>query len=135
VGAYNVTRNISDSKFDYERAFIPYYLLERSWTYNQTDPDYPAINRGSKWDPVGHYQRYDGSFLRIQSAQIAYSLPASWSKKLGISNIQFYVNGRNLWMWSIMPDDGVGANHDLKNYPTKKQVNFGARNTILNEGR
>ncbi len=127
VGAYNVTRNISDSKFSYERAFIPDYLLDRSWTYNQTDPDYPAINRGSKWDPIGHYQRYDGSFLRIQSAQIAYSLPANWSKRIGISNIQFYVNGRNLWMWSIMPDDGVGANHDLKNYPTKKQVNFGAR--------
>jgi hypothetical protein len=30
VGAYNVTRNISDSKFDYERAFIPDYLLARS---------------------------------------------------------------------------------------------------------
>jgi TonB-linked SusC/RagA family outer membrane protein len=127
VGAYNVTRNISDSKFSFERAFIPDYLLDRSWTYNQTDPDYPAISRGSKWDPVGHYQRYDGSFFRIQSAQIAYSLPANWSRKVGMTNIQFYVNGRNLWMWSLMPDDGVGANHDLKNYPTKKQVNFGAR--------
>jgi TonB-linked SusC/RagA family outer membrane protein len=127
VGAYNVTRNISDGKFNYERAFIPDYLLARSWTYNRIDPDYPAISRGSKWDPNGHYQRYDGSFLRIQSAQIAYSLPERWSNSIGIANIQFYVNGRNLWMWSIMPDDGVGANHDLKNYPTKKQVNFGLR--------
>ncbi len=127
VGAYNVTRNISDSKFSFERAFIPAYLLDRSWTYNSIDPDYPAISRGSKWDPVGHYQRYDGSFFRIQSAQIAYGLPANWSKRIGIANIQFYVNGRNLWMWSIMPDDGVGANHDLKNYPTKKQANIGLR--------
>lgn len=127
VGAYNVTRRISDSKFSYERAFIPGYLLDRSWTYNSIDPDYPAISRGSKWDPVGHYQRYDGSFFRIQSAQVAYNLPDDWTKRIGIANIQFYVNGRNLWMWSLMPDDGVGANHDLKNYPTKKQVNFGLR--------
>lgn len=127
VGAYNVTRNISDSKFNYERAFIPYYLLDRTWTYNQVDPDYPALSRGSKWDPTGHYQRYDGSFLRIQSAQVAYSLPDNWTNRIGIARIQVYVNGRNLWMWSIMPDDGVGANHDLKNYPTKKQVNFGLR--------
>ncbi|MEX0988059.1 MAG: SusC/RagA family TonB-linked outer membrane protein [Bacteroidales bacterium] len=127
VGAYNVTRNISDSKFNYERAFIPNYLLERSWTYNSIDANYPALSRGSKWDPTGHYQRYDGSFFRIQAAQVAYSLPDDWSNKIGIARIQFYVNGRNLWMWSIMPDDGVGANHDLKNYPTKKQVNFGLR--------
>lgn len=127
VGAYNVTRNISDSKFNYERAFIPNYLLDRTWTFNQTDPDYPALSRGSKWTPTGQYQRYDGSFLRIQSAQIAYSLPSGWTNRIGIGSVQFYVNGRNLWLWSIMPDDGVGANHDLKNYPTKKQANFGLR--------
>lgn len=127
VGAYNVTRRISDSKFNFERAFIPDYLLDRSWTYNRVDPNYPAISRGSKWDPTGHYQHFDGSFLRIQAAQVAYSLPEDWSNSIGIANIQFYVNGRNLWMWSIMPDDGVGANHDLKNYPTKKQYNFGLR--------
>ncbi len=127
VGAYNVTRRIGDPKFGFERAFIPDYLLDRSWTYNNINPDYPALSRGSKWAPTGHYQRYDGSFLRIQSAQLAYSLPGKWTKRIGISNIQFYVNGRNLWMWSLMPDDGVGANHDLKNYPTKKHVNFGLR--------
>ena len=127
VGAYNVTRRISDSKFNFERAFIPNYLLDRSWTYNRIDPDYPALSRGAKWDPTGHYQRYDGSFLRIQAAQIAYSLPEQWTNRIQISRVQFYVNGRNLWLWSIMPDDGVGAQHSLKNYPTKKQVNFGLR--------
>jgi hypothetical protein len=113
--------------FSFERAFIPEYLLDRSWTYNMEDPNFPAISRGSKWNPRGHYQRYDGSFLRLQTAQVAYSLPENWTKRIGIGRIQFYVNGRNLWLWSIMPDDGVGANHDLKNYPTKKQVNFGLR--------
>ena len=127
VGAYNVTRNINSGHFGNERAYVPEYLLEKTWTYNTFDPTYPALSRGPKWSPAGHYTRYDGSFFRLQSAQIAYSVPASLSRRVGINQLQLYINGRNLWLWSIMPDDGVGANHSLLNYPTKKQLNLGLR--------
>lgn len=127
VGAYNVTRNINSGHYGNERAYVPDYLLSRTWTYNQSDAQFPALSRGPKWNPTGHYQSYDGSFFRLQSTQLSYSLPARWIKKIGMDKLEIYVNGRNLWLWSIMPDDGVGANHDLSNYPTRKQINFGLR--------
>jgi TonB-linked SusC/RagA family outer membrane protein len=127
VGAYNVTRNISTSHFNSEKAFLPEFLRDMTWTYNKTDPTYPALSRGPKYNPAGHYGRFDGSFFRIQSAQLSYTIPSAISQKIGMERLEFYVNGRNLWLWSKMPDDGVGANHDLKNYPTKKQYNFGLR--------
>jgi hypothetical protein len=128
VGAYNVTRNINSGHFGNERAFFPNYLMDRSWTFDPTiNATFPALSRGPKWNPVGHYARYDGSFFRIHSAQVSYRLPVNWTRKISIENLTFFVNGRNLWLWSLMPDDGVGADHDLSNYPTKKQLNFGLR--------
>lgn len=127
VGAYNVTRNISSGHFSNEKAFVPEYLLEKTWTYDMIDPSFPALSRGPKWNPTGQYTRYDGSFLRLQSTQLSYTLPVTFTKRIGVEKLELYVNGRNLWLWTLMPDDGVGANHDLKNYPTKKQLNLGVR--------
>jgi hypothetical protein len=127
AGAYNVTRNISSGHLGNERAYVPEYLLDRTWTYNPTGADFPALSRGPKWNPTGHYSRYDGSFFRLQNTQLAYALPQQWMSKIGMKKIEFYANGRNLWMWSKMPDDGVGANHDISRYPTKKQFNIGLR--------
>ncbi len=127
AGAYNVTRNINSSHFGNERAYVPDYLLSRTWTYDMNSANFPALSRGPKWNPTGHYGSYDGSFFRLQSLQLAYTLPARWTKRIGMDKFEIYVNGRNLWLWSLMPDDGVGANHDISNYPTRKQVNIGLR--------
>lgn len=127
AGAYNVTRNINSDHLGNERAYVPEYLLDRTWTYNPSGADFPALSRGPKWNPIGHYGRYDGSFFRLQNAQLAYALPERWMSRIGMKKIEVYANGRNLWMWSKMPDDGVGADHDISNYPTKKQFNLGLR--------
>ncbi len=42
-----------------------------------------------------------------------------------MNNLKFYVNGRNLFLWTMMPNDGIGLVGNGKNYPTKKQINFG----------
>jgi hypothetical protein len=42
-----------------------------------------------------------------------------------ISNLRVYVNGRNLFLWTKMPNDGVGGDDPGFNYPTKKQLNIG----------
>ena len=101
--------------------------MDKTWTYNPTNATFPALSRGPKWNPTGHYGRYDGSFFRLQNTALAYALPVRWMSKIGMKKIELYVNGRNLWMWSKMPDDGVGTNHDISNYPTRKQFNLGLR--------
>ncbi|MEC3881069.1 SusC/RagA family TonB-linked outer membrane protein [Parapedobacter sp. 10938] len=125
VGAYNVTRRIATDIFFFNNTYIPEYILADTWTYNHTDPTFPALALGEKYMPLGHYQFFDGSYFRCNSAQIAYNLPKSFIQRLGIDNLKVYVNGRNLFLWTKMPDDGVGVNYDGKNYPTRMQLNFG----------
>jgi hypothetical protein len=101
------------------------YLLDRTWSpeFNNSNPSYPAFALdGKTYTPRGHLNQEDGSFVRLQQAQLGYTLPAHWMGKV---NVKVYVNGRNLAIWADMPNDGVGFDNPGKNYPTKKQVNFG----------
>lgn len=38
-----------------------------------------------------------GSFLRLNSATLGYTLPSVWTKKVGLSKVRFYVSGNNLF--------------------------------------
>ncbi len=130
LGAYNTTRKIGDDIFYNNNLFVPTYLMEDTWSpeYNNDNPTYPALTmkyERNKYHPSGTYTYWDASFFRLQSAQLAYNLPKKWTKPIGIQNLKIYLNGRNLFLWTKMPNDGVGLNGDGKNYPTKKQYNIG----------
>jgi hypothetical protein len=129
LGAYNTTRNISPNLFWADNLYFPTSIRNATWSpqYNNADPSYPALALGDSktYIPLGAWTHHDGSFLRLQSVQLSYNLPKNWVKKVDISNVKLYVNGRNLFLWTKMPDDGVGMDSPGKNYPTKKQINFG----------
>ena len=40
----------------------------------------------------------DGSFLRLTSATIGYTIPERLTKRIGIDNLRLYVSGTNLWL-------------------------------------
>jgi TonB-dependent starch-binding outer membrane protein SusC len=42
----------------------------------------------------------DGSFVKLRSVSLGYSLPKSMLEKTPLSRVRFYVNGRNLITWS-----------------------------------
>lgn len=67
----------------------------------------------------------DGSFLRLKSAELGYTLPAKIAKALGVKNTRIYVNGLNLLTWSPfkMWDPELGGNGF--NYPIQKVFNIG----------
>ncbi|WP_170062781.1 SusC/RagA family TonB-linked outer membrane protein [Polaribacter filamentus] len=128
AGAYNATRRVQPSVFLADNLFLPDFLIGETWSpeYNNSNPGFPALSLDSKlYTPTGEFHEKDGSFIRLQSAQIGYSLPQKWVKPLGMSNFKFYVNGRNLFLITNMPDDGVGLDRPGKNYPTRRQVNIG----------
>lgn len=135
LGAYNATRRIpfasgasSGAAFYYDNLYAPTVILEDTWTpeYNNADPSFPALALFAKnYNPVGQYYEFDGSVFRLQSVQLGYSFPKRWMEPLHISNLKVYVNGRNLFLWTKMPNDGVGMDDPGMNYPTKKQLNFG----------
>ena len=128
VGAYNATRRVGLNIFDSDNLFVPTDLLDNTWTpeYANADPRYPALALDAKtYNPTGQYFEYDGSFLRLQSIEFGYSFPKKMLKPLRIDNLKLYVNGRNLFLWTKMPNDGVGFDEQNRNYPTKKQINLG----------
>ncbi len=128
LGAYNVTRRVSPALFYYDNTYAPTVILSDTWTpeYNNSNPAYPALALSAKtYNPTGQYPEFDGSFFRLQSLQLGYSIPKRLIEPLRISNLHLYVNGRNLFLWTKMPNDGVGMDDPGANYPTKKQINLG----------
>ena len=128
LGAYNATRRVSPSIFYFDNTYTPSIILGDTWTpeYNNSNPSYPALALSSKtYNPNGEYNEFDGSFFRMQSIQLGYSLPKQLIEPLHIDNVRFYMNGRNLFLWTKMPNDGVGIDDPGANYPTKRQFNFG----------
>jgi len=128
LGAYNATRKIATQLFYYDNVYAPTFILGNTWTpeYNNVNPTYPALALAAKtYNPTGEFAEFDGSFVRLQSIQLGYSLPKRWTEPLRINNLKLYINGRNLFLLTKMPNDGVGMDDPGKNYPTKKQINIG----------
>ena len=78
---------------------------------------------------------YDGSYIRLKNAEIAYTFSGDRMKKWGVNSLRLYLNGNNLWFWSRMPDDresntaGTGwASQGA--YPTVKRFNLGIKITL-----
>lgn len=81
---------------------------------------------------VGDYFLYDASYLRLRTAEIAYSFnDLQFMKEIGFDNLRIFVNGNNLFFWSNLPDDressySGGSGSDTQgSYPTMKRINLG----------
>jgi hypothetical protein len=83
----------------------------------------PRLNTSS---PTGDFGLYDGSYLRLKTAEVAYTLSNGWTKSIGLSNLRFYINGNNLIYWSDLPMDRETGTFDIQNaYPMFRQFTLG----------
>lgn len=84
----------------------------------------PTVNNqqtSSKW-------MYNTSYLRIKSATLAYDLPVSLTKKIGIENFQVYVSAQNWVTWAGFIGefyDPESINGGGYNYPQQKVIAIG----------
>ena len=69
-----------------------------SWTPSNTDTDMPALSESIRNDETQPNSWFveDGSYVKLKTLQIGYTLPSSATSKLGISNARIYVAGNNL---------------------------------------
>jgi TonB-linked SusC/RagA family outer membrane protein len=67
----------------------------------------------------------DGSFMRLKSVELGYTLPSRIAKSLGVKNTRIYFNGLNLLTWSPFKlwDPELGGNGFA--YPIQKVFNVG----------
>ncbi|WP_167619174.1 SusC/RagA family TonB-linked outer membrane protein [Maribellus sediminis] len=131
-GVNNVTRNVPLTSFGSQLNTV--YDAGTWWSKDNPDADItvprwlsrPSYNSGTQY-------LYDGSYVRLKNAEIAYTMNGGWINNIGFRSLKIFVNGNNLWVWSKMPDDresnfagsgGQGA------YPTLKRYNLGIRFTL-----
>lgn len=108
-GRYSDRDGIYDNTF-YTKPFAfdgnsPKYLLENSWTPENTDAKYPRlrIEERANGGKMSSWWIVDGSYLRLKSLQLGYSIPEKLLKKVGLETVRFYFAGGNLLTFSHLP--------------------------------
>ncbi|MDQ6481104.1 TonB-dependent receptor [Dyadobacter sp. LHD-138] len=73
----------------------------------------------------------DGSYIKLRSIDVGYSLPSDLVKKMGVRNVRFYFSGANLFVWSKMKMfDPEIENTTGTYYPQQRTLNLGLNLTF-----
>lgn len=73
----------------------------------------------------------DASYIRLKNAEVGYTLPESISKKIGASNVRFYLSGNNLYTWTHLKTDSFDPEQNSPAaYPTMRTYNVGLNITF-----
>lgn len=131
---YNQTRQSSNRSFVYNAATTE---VLRSW---RKEGDVTDVPRGTP-STIGRNglvsTRWieDGSYLRVKTATLGYTVPAVLLKKLGVDNARIYVSGQNLFTFTKYSGMDPEANFrtglpllqgiDLGTYPQVRTITCG----------
>lgn len=118
---------------EFARAFYgggnaPYYLVEGSWTPENTNAKYPRL--GEAWNGnngwTSSWWVYNGAYLRLRQAYLAYSLPKQVIEKLRFKEVKLSVSGNNLFTFDYLKymDPEMPSNNNGY-YPQQRTINFG----------
>ncbi|MDP4600697.1 MAG: SusC/RagA family TonB-linked outer membrane protein, partial [Polaribacter sp.] len=116
----------------------PTYFLDR-WTGPGTSNTSPRVTTGATGNILfSDFYVEDGSFLRLQSVQLGYSVGQETLEKLQFSKLRFYVTGSNLFTltkyrgYDPTTSNGapIGGGIDQGFYPSPKTFLFGMNVTF-----
>ncbi len=91
---------------------------------------YPALHYGThnnNKNPSSSLFLLDGSYLRMKSMEIGYTIPNTLLRKYGVTKTRIYAQGLNLLTWDklskfdVDPETNTGGDW----YPIQKVFNFG----------
>lgn len=131
-GVTNVTRQVVFNSLSGQNQLV--YNEGTYWSKDDINADVPLprwLSTPSNYSPGNRYM-FDGSYIRLKNAEIAYTFQknTSFIKRIGIESLRIFMNGNNLAVWTKMPDDresnfaGTGwASQGA--YPTVKRFNLG----------
>ena len=109
-------------------ANAPVYLAEGSWTPENPNAEFPrlSISRSNDVSNVlaSTFWYRDGKYLRLKTAQIGYTFPAKWMKKISVEKLRIFVEGGNLFTISGLPKgiDPESPGVNLGYYPQQTTV-------------
>lgn len=117
-----------------QRSNVMADLYQNYWTPERPDAKYPRLtymtvsNNNSQ---SSDFWLRDCSYIRLQNAEIGYTLPKKWTSKMRMSGLRLYLQGQNLFtisdfkLWDPnLNGAGSGAN-SVYRYPTTRVISFG----------
>jgi len=91
----------------------PTFLLNNSWTPENTDARFPALSPTglSQNDNTSNSTFYmlDAGYLRLKFAEFGYTLPTAVTSRIGLESVRIYTSGVNLFTWSDVKDYNIDA--------------------------
>ena len=120
--------NTEFSRSFYHGGNSPVYLINDSWTLDNTNAKYPRLSTVSRpnnnW--ASTFWIYDASYIRLKTLQIGYTLPKSLTNIAGIEALRFYIAGSNLFTvckFPYMDPEAPDVNNGY--YPQQKNFTIG----------
>ncbi len=129
-GAFDFKTYLSSTitKAFIDNATIQKWHIEERWTPENRNATYPRLStkRGS-YDTESTFWLKNASFIRLKSVQLQYNVPSAFTSKLGLSNLNFYLQGFNLLTFSDMKivDPSAPSYGGAGYYPVMKNFAFG----------
>jgi hypothetical protein len=127
-GVNNVTRNIPLKDYTLYTDVLFEHALDY-WSKDNPNASSYLPRWKTQGQFIGDYWLFDGSYLRLKTAELAYTFRDKFVKRAGLSALRLYLNGENLWFWSNLPDDReaalTGGSVADGAYPSVKRLNLG----------
>jgi TonB-linked SusC/RagA family outer membrane protein len=107
-----------------------------SWSPSNPDASFPALSetvQNNEFSVSNSFFVRDGSYLRLRSLQVGYTLPSNIASKIGASFARIYYNGTNLLTLTdfpgLDPDVPTGGTLNIgvydSQYPTRSLSSIG----------
>ena len=139
---YNANRHTFEGNSNVRPFINQFASYENRWTMENQNTDIQVVNRSTAGRSGFYSSQYveDGSYLRLRTVNLDYSLPSAWMKKIGFVNANIYCSAQNLLTWTnysgLDPQVSVGGNQvlgpgfDYSAYPPARTFNFGIKATF-----
>lgn len=104
------------------------YLTGR-WTTDNPNPNakWPRLSSSNN---VNNNQNStfwlrSSNYLRLKNAELGYTFPKAWVKRIGLSNIRMFASGTNIYTWSKMNIFDPERTNGFGDYPQMRVINLG----------
>jgi len=101
-------------------------IHQDSWTPTNTSAAFPRLLTANQNYQSSSFWINSGSYLRVKSMQLGYSLNTDVAARLGISKLRIFASGQNLFTFSKLADDiDPESPNENRYYPQVKTFTFG----------
>ena len=120
-----------------ENANSPLFLVEQAYSIYNPEGTFPRLTLGAP----GHggdnglastFWLRDGTYVRLKSAQLGYTLPRRWTEKVNMESLRFFVEGQNIFTIDALPEgidpESPGVNNGY--YPQQRLLMGGVTITF-----